>query len=152
MSSEKTVPDEQPGDEDDEDVFAERFAWRQRIEKHRTAYAVYRVGVGVLGLLIVVTGIVLLPLPGPGWLIIFIGIGVWASEFSWANRLLQFAKEKVQLWTEWVGRQNWFVRGLVGLGIILLVAICFWLVFLVSGVPGFFPQWAKDWIGYAPGL
>lgn len=137
---------------DDDAVLADRFAWRHRIKQHRTAYLAYRVGIGVLGLLIVVGGIILLPLPGPGWLIIFIGIGVWATEFTWASRLLGFAKEKVQLWTEWVGRQNWFVRGLVGLGIVVLVAACFWLVFLVSGVPGFLPQWAKEWLGYLPGL
>lgn len=133
-------------------IVRDRFAWRARIRANPTSYLFYRVGVGALGLLVVATGIVLLPLPGPGWVIIFVGIGIWATEFTWASRLLGFAKEKVGLWTAWVARQNWFVRGLVGLGIVVLVALCFWLVFLVSGVPGFLPQQVKDWLGQVPGL
>ncbi|WP_265446258.1 TIGR02611 family protein [Flexivirga meconopsidis] len=139
-------------EEREKDTVEDRFAWRARIRANPTTHLIYRVGVGVLGLIIVVVGIVLLPLPGPGWVIIFVGIGVWATEFDWARSLLRFAKEKVQLWTQWMGRQNWLVRGLVGLGIALLVAACFWLVFLVSGVPGFFPQQVKDLLAYLPGL
>ncbi len=41
----------------------------------------------VLGFAIVGTGIVLLPLPGPGWLIIFAGFAVLASEFAFAERV-----------------------------------------------------------------
>lgn len=134
------------------DSAPDRFGWRRRIRAHPTAYAVYRAGVGVLGLLIVVTGVILLPLPGPGWLIIFLGIGVWATEFDWAHSLLRFAKDKVGAWTKWLGRQNRFVQGLVSLSICLLVVVCFWLIFLVSGVPAFFPQWAKDLLDYVPGL
>ncbi|NNG40775.1 TIGR02611 family protein [Flexivirga sp. ID2601S] len=136
----------------EETVVEDRFAWRARIRSNPTIHLIYRIGVAVLGLVIVVVGIVLLPLPGPGWVIIFIGIGVWATEFDWASSLLRFAKEKVQLWTQWMGRQNWFVRALVGLGIVLLVAACFWLVFLVSGVPGFLPQQVKDLLAQLPGL
>lgn len=130
----------------------DRFVWRARIRRHPTAYLLYRFGVGLLGLLVVATGVVLLPLPGPGWVIIFIGIGIWATEFAWASRLLRFAQAKVRLWSEWVSRQGWFVRGLVGLGIVILVAACFWLVFLVGGVPGFLPAKVKEWLGYVPGL
>ncbi|HWC21017.1 MAG TPA: TIGR02611 family protein [Flexivirga sp.] len=136
----------------DAKIFEERFAWRARIRANPTSYLFYRIGIGILGALVVAAGIVLLPLPGPGWVIIFVGIGIWATEFTWAKRLLRFAKEKVGLWTAWMGRQNWFVRALVGLGIVLLVAACFWLVFLVSGVPTFLPAQVKDWIGHLPGL
>ncbi|MFC6706665.1 TIGR02611 family protein [Flexivirga alba] len=136
----------------DDKLLEDRFAWRARIRANPTTYLFYRIGIGILGLLVVVTGIILLPLPGPGWVIIFVGLGIWATEFTWARRLLRFAKAKVQLWTTWMGRQNWFVRGLVGLAVVLLVAACFWLVFLVSGVPGFLPSQVKDWLGYLPGL
>lgn len=136
----------------DDTVVRDRFAWRARIRANPTAYVFYRFGVGLLGLLVVATGIVLLPLPGPGWVIIFVGIGIWATEFTWAKRLLRFAKAKVQLWTDWMGRQNWLVRGLVGVGIVVLVAACFWLVFLISGVPGFLPDQAQEWLGRLPGL
>ncbi len=55
-----------------------------------------RIGIAVAGGLLVVVGIALLVLPGPGWLIIFLGLGILATEFVWAERLLNKAKEKAQ--------------------------------------------------------
>lgn len=45
------------------------------------------------GLLVVGIGILLLPLPGPGFLVIFLGLGILATEFAWARRLLASARE-----------------------------------------------------------
>ena len=53
---------------------------------------VKRVIVGVLGGVITLLGVVALVAPGPGWLIIFTGLGILASEFAWAARLLRQAK------------------------------------------------------------
>ncbi|RNI22910.1 TIGR02611 family protein [Flexivirga caeni] len=135
-----------------EQADTDRFAWRAWVRRNPTTHLAYRIVVGAIGLVVVVIGIVMLPLPGPGWVVIFVGIGIWATEFTWARRLLHFARDKVRLWTEWMGRQGWFVRGLVTLGIVVLVAVCFWLVFLVSGVPGFLPGAVKNWLGHVPGL
>ena len=41
----------------------------------------------LLGFTIVGTGIVLLPLPGPRWVIIFAGFAILASEFEFAERV-----------------------------------------------------------------
>ena len=41
-----------------------------------------RVLVGVVGGLITVLGVVALIAPGPGWLIIFAGLGILGSEFA----------------------------------------------------------------------
>lgn len=143
---------EEPAEGCDGTMTPGRFVWRARIRANPTAYLIYRAVVAVVGLIVIAVGVVLLPLPGPGWLIIFIGIGVWATEFAWARGLLRFTRGKVRLWTVWMGRQGWFVRGLVGLGVMLLVAACFWLVFLVSGVPGFLPGQVKEWLVRVPGL
>lgn len=51
-----------------------------------------RVIVGFLGGVITLLGVVALVAPGPGWLIIFTGLGILASEFAWAARLLRQAK------------------------------------------------------------
>lgn len=48
--------------------------------------------VGVVGGLITLIGVVALVAPGPGWLIIFTGLGILASEFAWAARVLTSAK------------------------------------------------------------
>ena len=44
----------------------------------------YRIAVGIVGALVFVLGLVLVPLPGPGWLIAFLGLSILASEFAWA--------------------------------------------------------------------
>jgi len=54
-----------------------------------------RIAVSIVGFTVVIVGIILLPLPGPGWAIIFGGLAILATEYVWARRLLNFAKEKV---------------------------------------------------------
>ena len=51
-----------------------------------------RVIVGIVGGLVTLIGVVALVAPGPGWLIIFTGLGILASEFAWAARVLTSAK------------------------------------------------------------
>lgn len=41
----------------------------------------------MVGTAIVVIGLILLPLPGPGWLIIFLGFAVLATEFATAEKI-----------------------------------------------------------------
>ncbi|MGN6597851.1 MAG: PGPGW domain-containing protein [Actinomycetes bacterium] len=51
-----------------------------------------RAAVAVAGTLVVALGVVLLPLPGPGMVVIVAGLGILATEFVWAERLLKRAK------------------------------------------------------------
>ena len=95
----------------------------------------------MLGALVVLGGIVLIPLPGPGWLIVFGGLALLATEFEWADRLLQFARDKVLGWTNWVTRQSLMVRGAIGLGSLLAVAGAVWLYVQTLGTPGWVPEW-----------
>src|SRR6476660_9706196 len=55
----------------------------------------WQVGVVVVGLAVVVAGVIMLPLPGPGWLVIFGGMAIWATEFVWAQLVLAWTKRKV---------------------------------------------------------
>ncbi|MGI9000088.1 MAG: TIGR02611 family protein [Pseudonocardia sp.] len=101
--------------------------------------AVYRVLVGVVGLGIVAIGIVLLPAPGPGWAIIFLGLGVLATEFRSARVVLLYTWGKYQAWVAWLGRQSPASRLAVGAAFLLLVAVGAWLVGALATVAG--------WIG-----
>ena len=114
---------------------------RDRIRRRRTIHLAYRSIIGVLGGTIIVVGIILLPLPGPGWLVIFLGLGLLATEFEWAERLLAFARDKVLGWTHWVARQSLLVRGLIGLGCLLIVIGGVLLYDQVIGVPAWVPGW-----------
>jgi uncharacterized protein (TIGR02611 family) len=48
------------------------------------------------GVTTLTAGIVLLPLPGPGVVIIPIGLGMLAKEYAWARKLNTWFKEKIQ--------------------------------------------------------
>ena len=64
-------------------------AWaRQR----RSTHLIWRAGILVVGLGLVLAGIAMLVLPGPGWGAIIVGLVVLASEYAWARRLLDPVK------------------------------------------------------------
>src|SRR6185437_5496681 len=71
---------------------AQDWAWRRRIRSHHKVHLLYRIVIGLVGGAVTVTGIVLIPAPGPGWLVVFLGLAILASEFAWAERLLGFAR------------------------------------------------------------
>jgi len=116
-----------------------RHPFRQFFARHRTLDMTYRVAVAVIGAAVVVGGIVLIPLPGPGWLIVFGGLAILSTEFEWAGRLLDFARRQVRGWTHWVGRQSLVVRGLIGLVGLLFVWGVLWAYVALQGVPTWLP-------------
>lgn len=48
--------------------------------------------IAVAGFTVVALGAVMIVTPGPGWLVIFLGLSVLAIEFVWARRLLRRLK------------------------------------------------------------
>jgi putative transmembrane protein PGPGW len=52
-----------------------------------------RLAVAVVGFTVTLLGIVMLVTPGPGWLMILLGLGVLGVEFVGARRLLRRLKE-----------------------------------------------------------
>ncbi|MFF1835774.1 TIGR02611 family protein [Streptomyces sp. NPDC058231] len=65
------------------------------IKASRALHLSWQVGVFLVGLAVVAAGIVMLPLPGPGWLVIFGGMAIWATEFVWAQLVLRWTRRKV---------------------------------------------------------
>lgn len=55
-----------------------------------------RVVVSVVGLVLILAGLAMLILPGPGLLVIIAGLAVLASEYAWAERALDAAKKKAK--------------------------------------------------------
>jgi uncharacterized protein (TIGR02611 family) len=79
-----------------------------------------KIAAAVLGTAVIAVGIVLLPLPGPGWVIILGGLAILAMEFAWAKRLLRFTRAQLLRWTRLVREGSWLVR-IVSVGGLLLV-------------------------------
>ena len=61
---------------------------RERKDRHRTRGRIYRVSFATAGFGVVALGLVLVPLPGPGWLVVAVGLTMLALEFDRAERML----------------------------------------------------------------
>jgi uncharacterized protein (TIGR02611 family) len=119
--------------------------WRRRLGSRRATDHAYRVAVGLVGGVVVAFGLVTIPLPGPGWLTVIAGLFVLASEFTWAERLLEFTKAHVNRWTDWVGAQPVWVRVLLGVATAAFVYGVLVLTLHLTGVPGWVPGWVPLW-------
>jgi uncharacterized protein (TIGR02611 family) len=77
-------------------------AW---VERHPRIRFAYRLAVGVLGATVAIIGLILVPLPGPGWLIVFLGIAILGTEFPAAHRVGQWLKRvlagALARWKSW---------------------------------------------------
>lgn len=81
-------------------------AAREWVSRYRHLDVVYRVCVGIVGGLMVIGGLILVPLPGPGWLVVFLGFAVLGTEFHWAHRVSQTVKRLLdRFWTWWRARR-----------------------------------------------
>ncbi len=55
-----------------------------------------RIAVTVVGFALMAAGLVFLVLPGPGLLLMIAGLAVLATEYVWAQRALNLAKQKAR--------------------------------------------------------
>ncbi|WP_157427951.1 TIGR02611 family protein [Agromyces salentinus] len=79
---------------------------RRRIHERPALRRAYRVLVGVLGGTIAVGGLALVPLPGPGWLVVFLGLAILGTEFAWAARVAGWLKRMLaRFWAWWQARR-----------------------------------------------
>jgi uncharacterized protein (TIGR02611 family) len=60
----------------------------------RTVEQVRRLSRIVGGFTLLLIGVVMLVTPGPGWLVILLGLGLLAAEFVWAKRLMDRIKRQ----------------------------------------------------------
>ena len=47
------------------------------------------------GTLVTILGVITMPLPGPGLLIVAIGLGILSRDVAWADRLLQIVRKRL---------------------------------------------------------
>ncbi|MGH3887911.1 MAG: TIGR02611 family protein [Pseudonocardiaceae bacterium] len=105
----------------------------------------YRIMVGVVGAVVLALGVIAIPYPGPGWLIVFAGLAILGTEFHWAQQVLGWVRRRYDAWTEWMRRQSLVVRLMVIVLTGVTVLVTLWLLNafgLVAGWVGL--QW--DWV------
>ena len=63
-------------------------------EKYPWLHPIVQVAVATVGVVLIVAGLAMLVLPGPGWLTVFAGFAILATEFRWARQVTR----NVQAW------------------------------------------------------
>ncbi|MBM9468702.1 PGPGW domain-containing protein [Nakamurella leprariae] len=74
-----------------------------------------------LGGLLLLGGIALLVLPGPGFVLVAAGLAILATQFDWAKRPLEYAKVKAEQGVHEVARSWWRAAFAVACAVALLV-------------------------------
>ncbi len=129
--------------------------WRARARQNPVLNNLWRVGVAVSGLLVVLLGLALVPLPGPGWAIVAVGVLIWATEFRWARAVLdrlRFAmRTSKQVVTHPRLRLFWNIFSLV-LGVALLVVAVWYVLTYGVSFDGFrqLQSWLLDQVDRSP--
>jgi uncharacterized protein (TIGR02611 family) len=95
---------------------------------NKTLRQVKKLGIGIVGGLIVLVGLIAIPYPGPGWLIVFAGLAVLATEFAWAQRLLDRVRGKYEAWKEWLKAQPLAIKATFAIATCLVVVVTIWLM------------------------
>lgn len=75
-------------------------AFRRSVERRPWLDLAYKITLSTIGGAVIIAGIAMLVLPGPGWLTIFLGLGILGTEFRWARRILQWLRMKVSMWAD----------------------------------------------------
>ena len=123
-----------------EEQEARRHPWLERLreqrERHLDRSRFYRVPFAVLGFTVVLVGVAMLVLPGPGLLVIAAGLAMLALEFAWAERVLERTLERMTDTSTRVRRLTRLEKavstlaGLAALGALIAAAMYFDIPFL----------------------
>lgn len=70
---------------------------------YKTARKIF---IAIVGFTIIVAGLAMLVLPGPGILVIIAGLAVLAAEFAWAERYLKTLKAKANQVSKKITNKN----------------------------------------------
>lgn len=119
---------------------------RHYIRRRRALDITWRASVFVLGWGFIALGLAGLLLPVlPGWLFIFVGLGVMSTEFHWAQRLLHRARSVYErsmnrALDPRVRRRS---QALVVLGVVIAAAAA-WTYLVRYGLPFDIPVWLRS--------
>jgi hypothetical protein len=131
----------------------DRWAWRRRLRANPRTRHLYRGVVGAVGGTLVVLSVLTGWLPGPGGIPLFLaGMAVLASEFAWARRLLDRARDRVRAFTTWAGRRPRWQRVAGTAGTAAAVVGAGYLSLVVLGAPEVLPSSWEATLVRLPGV
>lgn len=66
----------------------------QFIKRSRTLHLTWQIGIGVVGFAVILAGLVMMVIPGPGIPAVLLGLAILGTEFVWAQRTLIWTKDQ----------------------------------------------------------
>ena len=88
---------------------------------------VWRVIIGAIGGLITVFGAIALVGPGPGILILLAGLGILATEFAWAARVMVHTRTYAQKAADKAGIPKWAQFALIAVAAVASILVILFL-------------------------
>jgi len=104
-----------------------------------------KVFIGIVGGIVLLAGLIMVPYPGPGWLVVFAGLAILATEFHFAGRILERARKKYDEWKDWLKVQPRWIQWLALLLTGLVVVVTLWLLNGYGLMNSFF-NLGLDWV------
>ena len=95
-----------------------------RRETHRERSRLFRIGFGIVGILVLVGGLIMLVTPGPAFVLIPIGLAMLSLEFAWAERMLDRSLEQAQIAKEKAAQTTRTQRILGAIATVLAIGAC----------------------------
>ncbi|WP_425582626.1 PGPGW domain-containing protein [Streptosporangium longisporum] len=74
---------------------------------HRPSHL--KIVIGVVGAVLVIGGLIMVPFPGPGWLVVFAGLACWPPSFTGPTAAGVRASD-CRPGRPWLGRRGWTVK------------------------------------------
>ncbi len=99
---------------------------RTWVKKTKAGRFFWRIVIGIVGGAITVLGAVALVGPGPGILIVIAGLGILATEFAWAARVMARTRTYAQRAADKVGIPKWVQLALIaGIAVLSILIILY---------------------------
>ena len=143
-----------------EEYFGPRFLARLHARLHLNPVTglVTKMVVTLVGVLVMVAGVVMMVTPGPGIVALVFGLAILSTEWRWADRLLDRARQYAHDAAEKARKMDPRVRRrrlLQGAGVVAAVVLALGAYLWVFDWPGWVVSWwdqAQRWMGWLPDL
>ena len=106
----------------------------EETEEEAKRHVLLRLGTIVAGFVVLIAGLVMMALPGPGIVTVIAGLAILSRELPWAERVLEYAKEKAKV-DELKEQPSW-VKGVAWAFTALAVGASIWWMFIADPKPG----------------
>ncbi len=107
--------------------------------------ALKRAFVAMAGGLLLVVGILAIPYPGPGWLIVFAALALLSTEFEWARTMKVKLRARYDWWQHKIDSQPLSLRICLWVGTAVIMVLTIWLINGYGYLNDFFGL-GMDWL------